>query len=53
LAVATPDEVPQRQRAHLAGTQADVIQQPQDSPVADADPRRQVGLKQQPLVLVG
>ena len=53
LAVGMPDDVPQLQRAHLAGTQADVTQQPQDSPVADADPSRQVGLKQQPLVLGG
>ena len=53
LAVGMPDEVPEFQGAHLAGTQADVAQQPQDGLVADADPSRQVGLKEQPLVLGG
>jgi imidazolonepropionase-like amidohydrolase len=35
LAVATPDDVPEVQGAHLAGTQADVTQQPQDGGVTD------------------
>jgi hypothetical protein len=37
LAVAAPGDVPEFQCAHLAGTQADVAQQPQDDPVADAE----------------
>jgi hypothetical protein len=37
----------------LAGTQADVSQQPRDGPVADAGRSRQVRLKEQPLVLSG
>jgi hypothetical protein len=45
LAVGTPDHVLEFQGAHLARTQADVTQQPQDGPVADTDRSRQVGLK--------
>jgi hypothetical protein len=44
LAVATPDDVLEFQRTHLAGTQADATQQLQDGPVADTDRSRQVGL---------
>jgi hypothetical protein len=51
LAVATPDEVLKLQGTHLTGTQADVTQQPQDGPVAGTNRSRQVGLKEQPLVL--
>ena len=51
LAVSTPDDIPDRQRTHLAGTQANVTQQPDGGPVTDADRCREVELKQQPLVL--
>ena len=53
LAVSTPNDIPDRQRTHLAGTQANVTQQPYGGSVTDADRRCQVGLKQQPLVLGG
>lgn len=44
LAVGAPDDVAELQGARLAGTQADVTQQPQDGRVADAGRSRQVGL---------
>ena len=53
LAVGAPDDVLECQGAHLAGAQADVTQQLQDGPVADADRSRQVGLTEQLLVLGG
>jgi hypothetical protein len=53
LAVATPDDVPEFQGTRLAGTQAGVTQQLQDSPVAKAERSRQFRLKEQPLVLGG
>jgi hypothetical protein len=53
LAVTTPDEVFECQGTHLAGPQADVTQELQDGPVADADWSRQVRLKEQLLVLGG
>jgi hypothetical protein len=53
LAVGTPDDFLDFQGEHLAGTQADITQQPQHGPVADADRSRQIGLTQQPLVLGG
>ena len=50
-AVAAPEEIAELQGAHLARTEADVTQQPQNGPVAHPGRGLRVGYAQQPFIL--